>query len=554
VTLAVTLTVILTEHHDRSPALDAAAQDGLVCARCRRPVRHPTAEPLPPHLRGKVLTTIRRWPEGPICSGCYATACETYGVCDGCGVDRLLPGIGPAGQRWCTDCAGGIGDFTCSRCGQEGWKHYKGVCGRCVLRDRLSTALDDGTGRIRPELQPLFDHVASMARPRSGILWLSKPHVPPLLEAIAHGRVALTHEGIGTLTPWRSAIYVRDLLVAVGSLPPVDRELVLFQQWLPDWLERIPDVAHRKVLNRYATWHVLRQLRTTAEQAPIGHYRHQNARQGLRTAAAFLVNLQAAGHTLETCDQAYLDRWFSLALQHQRQAVRRFLMWAVRTHAAPRLRLPTVIEKAASPISHQQRMHLIRRVHDGTGMDLTERVVGLLILLYAQPLTRIVRLTIDDITTDDGTTDDGTKDSDEALPLDSQHRPPGVALAIRLGDPPAPIPAPFDQLVRDYLAARPNLTTATNRDSRWLFPGRRAGQPLHPTSIRLRLQRLQIPNLDSRSRALREILLQAPPSVVAGMIGYAPSRAEAIAAEAGGTWKRYAPGDHSRQRAYPRPS
>ena len=37
------------------------------------------------------------------------------------------------------------------------------------------------------------------------------------------------------------------------------------------------------------------------------------------------------------------------------------------------------------------------------------------------------------------------------------------------------------------------------------------------------------------------------------MIGYAPSRAEAIAAEAGGTWKRYAAGDHSRQPAYPHP-
>lgn len=534
--------MIPTERQDRSPVPDVLTGPlGLMCARCRRPVRHPTATPSPPHPRGKVLTTIRRWPEGAICSGCYAKACETYGVCDGCGVDRLLPGIGPGGQRWCTDCAGGIGDFTCSRCGQEGWKHFKGVCSRCVLRDRLRAALDDGSGRIRPELQPLFDHVALMARPRSGILWLSKPHVPPLLNAIAHGRVGLSHDEIGTLAPWRSAIYLRDLLVASGVLPPIDRELFLFQQWLPNWLEQIPDHAHRKVLTRYATWHVLRQLRATAEQGPIGHYRHQNARQGLRTAAAFLVTLQAVGGTLEGCDQRHLDQWFSLALHHQRQAVRRFLLWAVRTHAAPRLRLPTVMETAASPISHQQRMHLIRRVHDGDGMDLTERVVGLLILLYAQPLTRIVRLTIDDITIDDG-----TKDSDDALPLDSQHRPPGGALAIRLGDPPAPIPAPFDELIRDYLAARPNLTTATNRDSRWLFPGRRAGQPLHPSSIRLRLQRLGVPNLNSRSRALREILLQAPPSVVAGMIGYAPSRAEAIAAQAGGTWKRYAPGDHGR--------
>ena len=514
-----------------------AAPDGLACARCRRPVRHPTVTPSPPHLRGKVLTTIRSWPEGPICSGCYAKACETYGVCDGCGVDRLLPGIGPGGQRWCTDCAGGIGDFTCTRCGQEGWKHYKGVCSRCVLRDRLATALDDGCGRIRPELQPLFDHVVAMDRPRSGILWLSKPHVPPLLTSIAQGRVGLTHEEIATLTPWRSAIYLRDLLVAVGILAPVDRELFLFQQWLSGWLEQIPDQGHRQVLTRYATWRVLRQLRATAEHGPIGHYRHQNARQGLRSAAAFLLDLQLAGHNLQQCDQGHVDRWFSQAQNHQRRAVRRFLTWAEHTHAMPRLRLPTTIATTPSPISHQQRIEIIRRVHDGDGMDLTERVVALLILLYAQPLTRIVRLTIDDITIDDDDADDDTR---------LEQSRPAARMAIQLGDPPAPIPAPFDQIVHDYLAARPNLSTATNPDSRWLFPGRRAGQPLHPTSIRLRLQRLGIPNLNSRSRALREILLQAPPSVVAAMIGYTPSRAEAIAAQAGATWKRYASGDHSR--------
>jgi len=119
-------------------------------------------------------------------------------------------------------------------------------------------------------------------------------------------------------------------------------------------------------------------------------------------------------------------------------------------------------------------------------------------------------------------------------------------MCVRLGDPPAPVPAPFDDVIRAYLAARPNLTTGTNQGSRWLFPGRRGGQPLHPPSIRLRLQRLGFPNLDSRSRALRELLLQAPPSVVATMLGYSPRRSETIAAQAGGTWKHYAPGDHSR--------
>lgn len=73
--------------------------------------------------------------------------------------------------------------------------------------------------------------------------------------------------------------------------------------------------------------------------------------------------------------------------------------------------------------------------------------------------------------------------------------------------------------------------------ARWLFPGRHAGQPLHPTSMRLRLSAIGIPNLPGRSRALREMLLQAPPAVVAGMLGYTAGKAEA-----GATYKRYAAG------------
>lgn len=67
--------------------------------------------------------------------------------------------------------------------------------------------------------------------------------------------------------------------------------------------------------------------------------------------------------------------------------------------------------------------------------------------------------------------------------------------------------------------------------------------------IRLRFQHLGIPNLHGRTRALRELLLHAPPAVVVGMLGYTPGPAEAIAAEAGATWKHYAAGDRSRSRS-----
>ena len=276
-------------------------------------------------------------------------------------------------------------------------------------------------------------------------------------------------------------------------------------------------------MHHYATWHVLRRLRHTASAGPIGHYRHQGARRNLRVAAQFLTNLAHRDRTLAACCQGDLDRWMAHATAPNITSLRPFLRWAITARRMPHLQLPPTNQPLPSPISHQQRLELIRRLHSDDALDPTERVIGLLILLYAQSLDKITRLTIDDITTTDG------------------------HMLIRLGNPSAPVPAPFNEIINDYLAARPNLTTATNPDSRWLFPGRRAGQPMHPTTIRKRLQRLEIPNLNSRSRALRELLLQAPPAVVAGMLGYAASRAEVIAAEAGGTWQHYAPGDHRRQ-------
>lgn len=64
--------------------------------------------------------------------------------------------------------------------------------------------------------------------------------------------------------------------------------------------------------------------------------------------------------------------------------------------------------------------------------------------------------------------------------------------------------------------------TAANATSPWLFPGRASGQPMHTTSLRLRLHDLGIPNLTNRSRAIRELLRQAPAIIVAGM-AIAPS-------------------------------
>jgi hypothetical protein len=136
-------------------------------------------------------------------------------------------------------------------------------------------------------------------------------------------------------------------------------------------------------------------------------------------------------------------------------------------------------------------------------------------LMYAQAGLRI--LTLDDVLQEDG------------------------QVAIRLGDPPVPVPEPFTSLLLRHMDQRLNLTTATNAGARWLFPGRRGGQPMTPDTIERRLRLARIPTRGARSAALRQLVLQAPAPVIATMLGYSHEGTAQVAAEVGSPWSRYAP-------------
>ncbi|MGH3226729.1 MAG: hypothetical protein ACRDPY_49975, partial [Streptosporangiaceae bacterium] len=95
-----------------------------------------------------------------------------------------------------------------------------------------------------------------------------------------------------------------------------------------------------------------------------------------------------------------------------------------------------------------------------------------------------------------------------------------------------------------YAGQRLNLTTATNAGARWLFPGRRGGQPMTPDTIERPLRGAGIAALAGRTAALRQLVLQAPAPVIATMLGYSHQQAARVADEAGSPWSRYASEDH----------
>ena len=128
----------------------------------------------------------------------------------------------------------------------------------------------------------------------------------------------------------------------------------------------------------------------------------------------------------------------------------------------------------------------------------------------------------------------------------------GDEVLLRLGEPPSPVPGPVADLLLSWIGSRTNMNTATNRDSPWLFPGRRAGQPMRPDALAALVNDLGIPTTAGRMSAIRQHVLEMPAPVVADALGYAQVTTARLAAQAGGTFSRYAPGEHQRPPSSPR--
>ena len=116
---------------------------------------------------------------------------------------------------------------------------------------------------------------------------------------------------------------------------------------------------------------------------------------------------------------------------------------------------------------------------------------------------------------------------------------------IRLGQPPTPVPEPFASLLLQAASERENMHTATNPNTRWPFPGRRAGQPLTVSTLRTHIRELGIPTTATRVAALRQLVLQAPAPVIATALGFHYHTTHRHNIDAGGTWKTYTPGNHA---------
>jgi hypothetical protein len=173
--------------------------------------------------------------------------------------------------------------------------------------------------------------------------------------------------------------------------------------------------------------------------------------------------------------------------------------------------------KTTPTITQEQRLGWLKGLLTGDIDTLPCGVAGTLLLLHAQPLTKIAALQTTAVARVDGET------------------------RIGLAKEPVPVPEPFASQLNYHLHNRPNLrTTGGTIGTPWLFPTTRPGRHLDPQSIMKRLRSLGIDLLGSRNTALQKLASEVPAPLVAEMLGYSYQVTQRHAALAGTNWANYA--------------
>lgn len=507
-----------------------------VCANCfvRDPANHEVCVSCG---RRRIVNT--RVPDGPRCPSCPPLPVRVCSVCGqrkGCGTSRLT------GLAWCVACqnrlarcagcarhtqiaSGSLAEPLCAGCTTARLpdcsvctdRPRPGRCPRCRLQLRLRALLSTADGATHPAFAPLVETLSGTDRPEAVLGWLSKRPVASLLAEVAAGQRQLSHAELDALPRRTMLVHLRAVLVAAGALPARDELLVRLEGFIGKILAARADPDERQILHRYALWHLLRRLCRRNGGQVVTREQYNVVHQRVRATVVLLDWLAGQGLTVATCGQADLDRWRSDRQASHYEPAGHFIRWAVAqrltTLSFPATRWPG----PSQPRDDEARWQAARRLlHDEEVSD-RDRLAGLFVLLYAQPVARIARLTTAQLSIDAAT------------------------VRIRFGPAPITLPDPVAELVRELLTGkRGHATTGAAGPSPWLFAGGQPGRHINATHLGQRLKNLGIQPGQARSTALFQLATELPAGLLARMLGINIDVAVPWQRASAGDWTHYA--------------
>ena len=474
---------------------------GPVCVRCGL-------------RRGSVML-----PTGSICTVCRHRLAYHPGICPECLQRRPIayPSTSSYGVLVCAACAGEDSAFACAECGSEAHPYGARRCARCILRERLTALLTDpSTGTIRVELEPLFRTLVEAERPQTPIWWLMKRSGigPRLLGKMARGEVPISHDTFRRLPYDKPHKYLRDLLAAVDVIEPYEPLIEGMEPWLAARLAPLPP-DQADIIRRYARWKVIRHLIRVAEQGRLTAPTQNAARSRITAAIAMLDHFSRHGATAATATQPLLESYIAARRSFPAHEYA-FVGWLRSSGINRGIRIAAPPERVPSvTVDHEERWRQAGRLLNDDTIRPYVRVAGLFMVLFAQPLTRVLRM----------------RTAQVALESDGK-------VFTTFAEVPIEMPPGVDSLIRGILA-NGSTGSYTKTGTEWLFPGRNPGRAITGAALRLQLADLGISPIGSRQAAFFQLAGEVPAPVLAELIGVTPQNAAKWAALAARDWTGY---------------
>ncbi len=384
------------------------------------------------------------------------------------------------------------------------------VCDHCTLRRTLDHVIPaDPAGPLTP-----LRAVILAAEPLTTRRWLHRSQ--DLLINLNQGHITLNHPTLDALPHRHTAEHLRAMLISTAILPPDPAGRVRRLENSLDTLLTDLDPTHRRTLTRWIRWQVLPPLHERAGAGLDVTNSVPNARNKIERTVAFLTDLQTHCRTLDATTQHDIDTWFA-GPGAARWTARPFLAWAQeRKHLPSRLELPAAYRGTRTPPADaEERWATATRLLTDDTLDPADRVAGLLITLYAQPLSRIITLTRSDITNAENT------------------------IRLRLGPDPLDLPGPLASLIQT-LPVKRRAGTAEQLPNAWLFAGSQAGTHINAGALSNRLRRIGIEPRRMRLAAAEQLTREIPPAMLSGVLGLHTATIAKQTGQSGGNWSNYA--------------
>lgn len=465
---------------DPLPRASLMTTDGAVCRNCHTKFYK---EPEVCEVCGQMslaLIAVDR-PEGSrrACARCWQRH-RGYTRCAACGLHRPPAGQLPDGRPICGSCQSQGGKrFFCPQCGMEGDKFSKDRCRACYERERVRKKVELSAILLRQpwaktawlafgeELAArMIAHNALVRIDRYFLLFArmdaefsrTTEITPEALLGIVGGREGLRRFAVPYGFLVKSQVVpemTRDLLDDTAERVKQD---ALLKGIEGQWFEPVLWRFHENLLALHARYH------DRGWKGKASRMKMRTVGQYLRTALTFCQMVTEHGvTTVQQITPNHLDA-FQEEHRGSRDSIRAFVR-----HLNRREKLFTRLKVVSVPqnlpegvfLGRDRYLALLKAWLNPSDDTLREALLGLLMLLYAQPVHRVVTLRLDDLV-------EGR---------DGQYR---VALAkteITL-DPNV------GAVLRRWLEKRKALMVFDHADENpYLFPGRRFGEPITTAGV-----------------------------------------------------------------------